>query len=177
MPAKQPANEGSHCRFARIDLCRDIRFLLPYVCISICTPVHKCKETWSLIYRGTDFGQSYASKSLDKATDFYHSEIECVNTAASVAREMGAQGKWVLSVGATPTAHAATQIKDGQMDLHGELELLVSSSSARCSIFLGEREGLISFAATRDVIACATCNSSPPRSSRTKTYQSRSSLA
>lgn len=70
-----------------------------------------------------DFGQSYASKSLDKATEFYHSEIECVNAAATVARGLGAKGKWILSVGATPTAHAATQIKDGQMDLEGELEL------------------------------------------------------
>lgn len=71
----------------------------------------------------SDFGQSYASKSLDKATDFYHSEIECVNAAATVARNMGGKGKWMLSVGATPTAHAATQIQGGQMDLQGELEL------------------------------------------------------
>lgn len=70
-----------------------------------------------------DFGQSYASKSLDKATEFYHSEIECVNAAATVARGLGAEGQWVLSVGATPTAHAATQIQDGNMDLQGELEL------------------------------------------------------
>ena len=70
-----------------------------------------------------DFGQSYASKSLDKATEFYHSEIECVNAAATVARDLGAKGSWVLSVGATPTAHAATQIQDGEMDLQGELEL------------------------------------------------------
>lgn len=70
-----------------------------------------------------DFGQSYASQSLDKATEFYHSEIECVNAAATVARSLGGKGQWVLSVGATPTAHAATQIKDGQMDLEGELEL------------------------------------------------------
>ena len=75
-----------------------------------------------------DFGQSYASQSLDKATEFYHSEIECVNAAATVARGLGAKGQWVLSVGATPTAHAATQIKDGQMDLEGELELYVLSS-------------------------------------------------
>lgn len=34
--------------------------------------------------------------------------------------------KWVLSVGATPTAHAATQIEDGGMDLEGVLELYVS---------------------------------------------------
>ena len=70
-----------------------------------------------------DFGQSYASKSLGKATEFYHSEIDCVNAAATVARGLGAKGQWVLSVGATPTAHAATQIQDGKMDLQGELEL------------------------------------------------------
>jgi len=33
------------------------------------------------------------------------------------------EGKWTLSVGATPTAHAATQIRDGEMDLEGVLEL------------------------------------------------------
>jgi hypothetical protein len=36
---------------------------------------------------------------------------------------MGISGKWTLSVGATPTAHAATMIKDGEMELEGELEL------------------------------------------------------
>jgi len=35
----------------------------------------------------------------------------------------GTGDKWILSVGATPTAHAATQIQDGQMDLEGVLEL------------------------------------------------------
>jgi len=82
----------------------------------------------------SDFGQSYASKSLDKATEFYRSEIECVNAAALRAKSMGislapktgngnGNGKWILSVGATPTAHAATQIEGGEMDLEGELEL------------------------------------------------------
>jgi hypothetical protein len=74
-----------------------------------------------------DFGQSYASKALSEATNFYHSEIECVNAAAKLARSMdispSAGRKWILSVGATPTAHAATQIEDGKMDLEGELEL------------------------------------------------------
>jgi D-serine deaminase-like pyridoxal phosphate-dependent protein len=35
-------------------------------------------------------------------------------------------GKWILSVGATPTAHAATQIEQGEMDLEGVLELYVT---------------------------------------------------
>jgi len=34
--------------------------------------------------------------------------------------------KWILSVGATPTAHAATQIEQGKMDLEGVLELYVT---------------------------------------------------
>lgn len=70
-----------------------------------------------------DFGQSYASKTLSTATDFYHAEIECVNTAAKVARSSGAKGDWVLSVGATPTAHAATTIDEKSLQLEGELEL------------------------------------------------------
>jgi D-serine deaminase-like pyridoxal phosphate-dependent protein len=35
-------------------------------------------------------------------------------------------GNWILSVGATPTAHAATQIEQGKMDLEGVLELYVT---------------------------------------------------
>jgi hypothetical protein len=35
-------------------------------------------------------------------------------------------GNWILSVGATPTAHAATQIEQGNMDLEGVLELYVT---------------------------------------------------
>ncbi|ORY22820.1 putative serine dehydratase domain-domain-containing protein [Naematelia encephala] len=69
------------------------------------------------------FGQSYASTSLDKATAYYHSEIECVNAAAKVARSLGANGQFVLSVGATPTAHAATQTPEDSENLQGELEL------------------------------------------------------
>lgn len=72
----------------------------------------------------SDFGQSYASSSLEKASEYYDGEIECVNTAAQVARKLGAKESFVLSVGATPTAHAATQTSaTGQMGLEGELEL------------------------------------------------------
>jgi len=64
---------------------------------------------------------------LNEATKFYHSEIECVNAAATSAKSMGmsppSDRKWILSVGATPTAHAATQIDQGGMDLEGVLEL------------------------------------------------------
>lgn len=75
-----------------------------------------------------DFGQSYASKDLAQAGKFYAGEIECVNDAATYARELGVSPSpstpWVLSVGATPTAHAAAlgaAVPGGQ--LQGELEL------------------------------------------------------
>jgi len=46
---------------------------------------------------------------------------------------MGSKGKWILSVGATPTAHAATQKDKADVDeLEGELELYVPAGS-RCS--------------------------------------------
>ncbi|ORX35544.1 hypothetical protein BD324DRAFT_59611 [Kockovaella imperatae] len=70
------------------------------------------------------FGQSYASKSLDNASDYFKGEIECVNSAAQVARSLGAKGDWILSVGATPTAHAAVQETHQAMQgLEGALEL------------------------------------------------------
>ena len=72
----------------------------------------------------SDFGQSYASDSLDRAAEYYGEEISCVNTAAKVAREMGVESPFVLSVGATPTAHAATQQSPAEHpNLEGELEL------------------------------------------------------
>lgn len=50
-----------------------------------------------------------------------------MNAAAKLAKSMTisppSDTKWILSVGATPTAHAATQIEDGVMDLGGVLEL------------------------------------------------------
>lgn len=72
-----------------------------------------------------DFGQSYASKDLDAAGKFYAGEIECVNDAATYARSLGLEGPLVLSIGATPTAHAAVLGADGVsgQDLQGSLEL------------------------------------------------------
>lgn len=72
----------------------------------------------------TDFGQSYASSSLGKASEYFDSEIECVNTAAKVARQLGSKDTFILSVGATPTAHAATQTSATEKKgLEGDLEL------------------------------------------------------
>ncbi|WVQ99765.1 hypothetical protein IAU59_006907 [Kwoniella sp. CBS 9459] len=78
------------------------------------------------------FGQSYASDSLAKGSDYFSGEIECVSAAARVARELGATppkgangeggnngGSWVFSVGATPTAHAA--VSEAQSDLHSQI--------------------------------------------------------
>lgn len=71
-----------------------------------------------------DFGQSYASDSLSAGSSYFAGEINCVQTAAKIARNLGAKGKWTLSVGATPTAHAAVQeaVKE-HGPLEGELEL------------------------------------------------------
>ncbi|KAL0245445.1 hypothetical protein I308_104571 [Cryptococcus tetragattii IND107] len=70
------------------------------------------------------FGQSYASDSLSAGSSYFAGEINCVQTAAKIARNLGAKGKWILSVGATPTAHAAVQeaVKE-HGGLEGELEL------------------------------------------------------
>ncbi|OCF38251.1 D-serine dehydratase [Kwoniella heveanensis CBS 569] len=75
------------------------------------------------------FGQSYASDSLSKGSDYFAGEVECVSAAARVARELGASGSsWVFSVGATPTAHAAVSESEGELNaqiqgLDGVLEL------------------------------------------------------
>ncbi|WWD22569.1 hypothetical protein CI109_107062 [Kwoniella shandongensis] len=70
------------------------------------------------------FGQSYASDSLSKGSSYFAGEIDCVQSAAKIARSLGAEGKWVLSVGATPTAHAAVrEVVQSHGGLEGELEL------------------------------------------------------
>ncbi|WVF71093.1 hypothetical protein IAT40_005890 [Kwoniella sp. CBS 6097] len=96
------------------------------------------------------FGQSYASDSLSKGSDYFAGEVECVSAAAKVASELGAApppsslssqgnyegaggdgaqvGSWVFSVGATPTAHAAVSESEGELSaqiegLDGVLEL------------------------------------------------------
>lgn len=57
------------------------------------------------------FGQSYASDGQKDAQGFFNGEVECVSKAASFARSKGLKGPWVLSVGATPTIHAASSLK------------------------------------------------------------------
>lgn len=78
-------------------------------------------------------GQAYASTSLNAATAFLSSEVDSVNTAAGLALSL-LQGTpaaastnipFVLSVGSTPTAHAATAETKDQLAslLNGTLEL------------------------------------------------------
>ncbi|WVQ79632.1 hypothetical protein IAT38_001732 [Cryptococcus sp. DSM 104549] len=74
------------------------------------------------------FGQSYASSSLSAGSSFFAGEIACVQAATTIARSVGASPPaskpWVLSVGATPTAHAAVlEAKQAHAGLDGELEL------------------------------------------------------
>ncbi|BEJ11002.1 hypothetical protein CspHIS471_0104240 [Cutaneotrichosporon sp. HIS471] len=69
------------------------------------------------------FGQSYASRNFDQAGQYYAGEIECVNDAAARAIELGLKGDWILSVGATPTAHAAALGAAAPGGLNGTLEL------------------------------------------------------
>ncbi|EIN13785.1 hypothetical protein PUNSTDRAFT_48709 [Punctularia strigosozonata HHB-11173 SS5] len=78
-------------------------------------------------------GNSYASTSLDEASSFLSSEVEAVNTAAGLALAIlsgspGAQPRtdpFVLSVGSTPTAHAASAETKAKLEavLNGRLEL------------------------------------------------------
>lgn len=57
------------------------------------------------------FGQSYASDGQKDAQTFFEGEVSCVSKAAAFARSKGHDGRWVLSVGATPTIHAASSLK------------------------------------------------------------------
>lgn len=81
----------------------------------------------------THAGNSYGSRSIDDAEVWLTQEIEAANKAALVAAEIlsGAprhQQPFVLSVGSTPTAHAAHQfvatkkalasLRGGQVELH-----------------------------------------------------------
>ncbi|RSH80215.1 hypothetical protein EHS25_007225 [Saitozyma podzolica] len=58
------------------------------------------------------FGQSYSSSCPDEAALFLEGEVSCVAYAAKVAIELGAAPTrpYVLSVGATPTAHAVDSL-------------------------------------------------------------------
>ncbi|KAI0815016.1 hypothetical protein BC629DRAFT_1279626 [Irpex lacteus] len=82
----------------------------------------------------THAGQSYASTSLPEASSFLSTEVEAVNTAAGLALSLlaGIPGSaprntpFVLAVGSTPTAHAATaqtreklaSLLNGSLELH-----------------------------------------------------------
>jgi len=82
-------------------------------------------------------GNAYASKSLDEGSTFLTEEVTAVNGVAAEAKDIASRlGKthnvpWVLSVGSTPTAHAAAsdevrqklkEVLNGKIELHaGEL--------------------------------------------------------
>lgn len=78
-------------------------------------------------------GNSYASTSLSEASSFLSSEVEAVNSAAEVALAVlsglpnteAYRQPFVLSVGSTPTAHAASAETRALLlrELHGILEL------------------------------------------------------
>ena len=72
-------------------------------------------------------GNSYASKSLAEASSYLSSEVDAVNSAAATALAMfpDVELPFVLSVGSTPTAHAASYDTRQwpSKALHGTLEL------------------------------------------------------
>ena len=78
-------------------------------------------------------GDSYASTSLSQASSFLSLEVDAVNTAAGLALAVlsGSPGyapreqPFVLSVGSTPTAHAASASNKIRLAslLNGSLEL------------------------------------------------------
>lgn len=78
-------------------------------------------------------GNAYGSKSLSDATSFLSSEVEAVNTAAGLALDILSKSlkkpapteSFVLSVGSTPTAHAASAETKALLStvLNGTLEL------------------------------------------------------
>ncbi|KAG7450551.1 uncharacterized protein BT62DRAFT_943452 [Guyanagaster necrorhizus] len=77
-------------------------------------------------------GNSYASTSLSEASSFLSGEVQVVNDAAraalSILKNLGLKAPerpFVLSVGATPTAHAASAETRATLStlLHGALEL------------------------------------------------------
>ena len=84
-------------------------------------------------------GQSYASTSLDEASQFLSAELQAVNDAAEIATSAIAQTDtasshntpFVLSVGSTPTAHAATPETKAKLlsSLHGKLEIHAGARS------------------------------------------------
>ncbi|CCL99046.1 uncharacterized protein FIBRA_01055 [Fibroporia radiculosa] len=77
-------------------------------------------------------GNSYGSTSMSEAASFLSLEIQAVNDAAGLALSIlaeqnrtGRQEPFVLAIGATPTAHAATAKSRAQLETHlnGRLEI------------------------------------------------------
>jgi len=89
-------------------------------------------------------GQSYASTSLDEASQFLSAELQAVNDAAEIATSVTAQintvsshnTPFVLSVGSTPTAHAATSETKAKIhsSLHGKLEIHAGEGSVSLAV-------------------------------------------
>ena len=89
-------------------------------------------------------GQSYASTSLGEASQFLSAELRAVNEAAEIATSVIAQtdtisshtAPFVLSVGSTPTAHAATPETKAKLlsSLHGKLEIHAGARSANLAM-------------------------------------------
>lgn len=82
-------------------------------------------------------GNAYASTSASQAASFLSSEVHAVNSAAGIALPILASSQneaahnqpFVLSVGSTPTAHAATAESRAEVStLHGKLELHAGAS-------------------------------------------------
>ena len=86
-------------------------------------------------------GNSYGSKSLSEASEFLSKEVDSVNTAAKSALDMIVNSypdavvskPFVLSVGSTPTAHAASaetkqllsQMLYGALELHAGIFIVI----------------------------------------------------
>ena len=82
-------------------------------------------------------GNAYASTSFDQASSFLSAEVESVNSAAELALKIASSlgvelisQPFVLSVGSTPTAHAASAETKAKLSslLHGSLELHAGTS-------------------------------------------------
>ena len=91
-------------------------------------------------------GQSYASTSLDEASQFLSAELQAVNDAAEIAASAIAltnttsshNSPFMLSVGSTPTAHAVTPEKKSKLLslLHGKLEIHAGGGSTVLIVIL-----------------------------------------
>ena len=112
-------------------------------------------------------GNSYASTSLSQASSILSAEVEAVNTAAGLALAVlsgspryGARDQpFVLAVGSTPTAHAASAETRAQLAslLNGTLELHAGTQYFRTCVV-----GSILKARGQGTILCSTCSNSIP---------------